>query len=306
MRRARADRPRIRARWSGRDEFVSFRDIVVAPCVRSTCCTWAPRASICCFAIDDVIVDPGPESTARDAARGARRRAAARDPAHPHPPRPRRRDRRARAAVARPPRSTCTSAARGTWSTRRGWWPAPSGCTATTWTRAVGRDRPRARGEHARPHRRRARVEGAFASSTRPATPPTTSAYLHEPTGTAFVGDVAGVRIAADGLTLPPTPPPDIDVEAWQRSIDLVAGLGRPSGSRVTHFGATSDAAPARARCAARCDRWAAGARAGRGRASKPRSRARDGRRRRREATCRRCRPSTLYAGPGPLLGQSA
>ena len=36
--------------------------------------------------------------------------------------------------------------------------------------------------------------------------------YLCE--GTAFVGDVGGVRIAG-GLTIPPTPPPDIDVEAW-------------------------------------------------------------------------------------------
>src|SRR3954454_6580850 len=32
--------------------------------------------------------------------------------------------------------------------------------------------------------------------------------YLHEPTGTALVGDVAGIRIAG-GPVLPPTPPPD-------------------------------------------------------------------------------------------------
>src|SRR5918996_5286312 len=43
--------------------------------------------------------------------------------------------------------------------------------------------------------------------------------YLHEDSGTAFVGDVGGVRIAG-GPTLPPTPPPDIDLEAWQVSLD--------------------------------------------------------------------------------------
>ena len=36
--------------------------------------------------------------------------------------------------------------------------------------------------------------------------------YLHEPTRTAFCGDVAGVRIGG-GPVLPPTPPPDIDLE---------------------------------------------------------------------------------------------
>ena len=40
-------------------------------------------------------------------------------------------------------------------------------------------------------------------------------AYLHEPTGTALVGDVAGVRIPPADFVLAPTPPPDIDVEAW-------------------------------------------------------------------------------------------
>src|SRR3954463_2684099 len=44
-------------------------------------------------------------------------------------------------------------------------------------------------------------------------------AYLHRDTGIAFAGDVAGVRIG-DGPLLPPTPPPDIDVEAWHASID--------------------------------------------------------------------------------------
>ncbi len=47
--------------------------------------------------------------------------------------------------------------------------------------------------------------------------------YLHR--GTAFVGDVGGVRIMPESLTIPPTPPPDIDLEAWHRSLDARTGL---------------------------------------------------------------------------------
>jgi glyoxylase-like metal-dependent hydrolase (beta-lactamase superfamily II) len=61
--------------------------------------------------------------------------------------------------------------------------------------------------------------------------------YLHEETGTAFVGDVAAVLIPATNLVVPPTPPPDIDVETWLESIELVEGW-KPERLAVTHFGA--------------------------------------------------------------------
>jgi glyoxylase-like metal-dependent hydrolase (beta-lactamase superfamily II) len=61
--------------------------------------------------------------------------------------------------------------------------------------------------------------------------------YLHEETGTAFVGDVAAVLIPATNLIVPPTPPPDIDVETWLESIELVEGW-EPERLAVTHFGA--------------------------------------------------------------------
>ena len=67
--------------------------------------------------------------------------------------------------------------------------------------------------------------------------------YLHTPTGTALVGDVAGVRIPPYDMVLAPTPPPDIDVEAWERSIDLVAGWA-PERLALTHFGDVSDDVP--------------------------------------------------------------
>jgi glyoxylase-like metal-dependent hydrolase (beta-lactamase superfamily II) len=66
-------------------------------------------------------------------------------------------------------------------------------------------------------------------------------AYLHEETGTALCGDVAGVRIG-DGPLIAPTPPPDIDIEAWHRSLDVVAGW-RPERLALTHWGTFGDVA---------------------------------------------------------------
>jgi glyoxylase-like metal-dependent hydrolase (beta-lactamase superfamily II) len=65
-------------------------------------------------------------------------------------------------------------------------------------------------------------------------------AYLHEDSGDAYVGDVAGVRIPPHEFTVAPTPPPDIDVEAWERSLDVVAAW-RPRRLCLTHFGRADD-----------------------------------------------------------------
>jgi glyoxylase-like metal-dependent hydrolase (beta-lactamase superfamily II) len=64
-------------------------------------------------------------------------------------------------------------------------------------------------------------------------------AYLLEDEGWAFVGDVAGVRVVP-GLITPPTPPPDVDLEAWQDSLDLIESWS-PSLLALTHFGAFED-----------------------------------------------------------------
>lgn len=61
--------------------------------------------------------------------------------------------------------------------------------------------------------------------------------YLHEDSGIAYVGDVAGVRIQPEEIVVAPTPPPDVDVEAWHRSLDTVARWD-PSALAPTHFGA--------------------------------------------------------------------
>ena len=67
--------------------------------------------------------------------------------------------------------------------------------------------------------------------------------YLHEESGTAFVGDVAAVRILPSNLILPPTPPPDIDIEAWEDSIRIVE-TWKPERLALTHFGAVDDPLP--------------------------------------------------------------
>src|SRR6266508_2060043 len=46
--------------------------------------------------------------------------------------------------------------------------------------------------------------------------------------GTLFAGDAAGVRIAPQQVVLPPTPPPDVDVAAWDATLDEIARRAPP------------------------------------------------------------------------------
>ncbi len=82
--------------------------------------------------------------------------------------------------------------------------------------------------------------------------------YLHE--GVAFVGDVGGVRITPEAPPIPPTPPPDIDVEAWHESLATIAAW-RPERLAYTHFGCSDDVDGQLAAVARRLDAWAALAR---------------------------------------------
>ena len=59
--------------------------------------------------------------------------------------------------------------------------------------------------------------------------------YFDPSAGVAFVGDVAGVCVL-EGYVLPPTPPPDIDVEEWISSVDRILAW-TPSTLFLTHFG---------------------------------------------------------------------
>jgi glyoxylase-like metal-dependent hydrolase (beta-lactamase superfamily II) len=52
----------------------------------------------------------------------------------------------------------------------------------------------------------------------------------------AFVGDTAGVCRPSGRVVLPPTPPPDIDLEAWHASTDRILAWN-PDVLFLTHFG---------------------------------------------------------------------
>jgi len=66
--------------------------------------------------------------------------------------------------------------------------------------------------------------------------------YLHEESGDAYVGDVAGVRVPPYDHTVAPTPPPDIDVEAWLDSLHTLASWN-PQTLGLTHFGQVTNVA---------------------------------------------------------------
>jgi glyoxylase-like metal-dependent hydrolase (beta-lactamase superfamily II) len=78
--------------------------------------------------------------------------------------------------------------------------------------------------------------------------------YFHEPSRTAFTGDVAGVRIGG-GPVMAPTPPPDVDLEAWERSLQAIERL-RPAALAPTHFGIHSDVGAQLAALRAYLDEW--------------------------------------------------
>jgi glyoxylase-like metal-dependent hydrolase (beta-lactamase superfamily II) len=58
--------------------------------------------------------------------------------------------------------------------------------------------------------------------------------------GTLYAGDAAGVRIAPSRLVLPPTPPPDIDVPAWDATLDELERRA-PARLALVHFGVFDD-----------------------------------------------------------------
>jgi glyoxylase-like metal-dependent hydrolase (beta-lactamase superfamily II) len=63
--------------------------------------------------------------------------------------------------------------------------------------------------------------------------------YL-ESGGTLYAGDAAGVRIQPDRVVLPPTPPPDFDLEVWSRTLDEIERRD-PVRLALIHFGIATD-----------------------------------------------------------------
>jgi glyoxylase-like metal-dependent hydrolase (beta-lactamase superfamily II) len=54
--------------------------------------------------------------------------------------------------------------------------------------------------------------------------------------GTLYAGDAVGVRIVPGRYIYPPTPPPEVDLEAWERTIDEIERRA-PKRLALIHFG---------------------------------------------------------------------
>lgn len=67
--------------------------------------------------------------------------------------------------------------------------------------------------------------------------------YYNADTGIAFVGDTAGIKRRSRGYVLPPTPPPDIDLDLWGASLTRIDAW-HPETLFLTHFGPSSPSAP--------------------------------------------------------------
>jgi glyoxylase-like metal-dependent hydrolase (beta-lactamase superfamily II) len=63
--------------------------------------------------------------------------------------------------------------------------------------------------------------------------------YLDD-AGTLYAGDAAGVRIQPHSTVLPPTPPPEFDLETWLRTLDEIERRA-PERLALVHFGVADD-----------------------------------------------------------------
>jgi glyoxylase-like metal-dependent hydrolase (beta-lactamase superfamily II) len=73
--------------------------------------------------------------------------------------------------------------------------------------------------------------------------------------GTLLAGDTCGVRILPSEYVQPVAPPPDIDIEAWRRSVDEIERRS-PDRLALIHFGVVTDVAKHLALFRAALDRW--------------------------------------------------
>jgi len=81
------------------------------------------------------------------------------------------------------------------------------------------------------------------------------NAYWIESQRAVFAGDVAGVRIGS-GPTIPPLPPPEINLELWRESLEKIRAF-RPGSIYITHFGEIKDPASSLDELEKRLGSWA-------------------------------------------------
>ena len=62
----------------------------------------------------------------------------------------------------------------------------------------------------------------------------------HDPDGTLYAGDAAGVRIQPSSFVLPPTPPPEFDLATWVSTLDELEARDAERLALI-HFGVADD-----------------------------------------------------------------
>ena len=73
--------------------------------------------------------------------------------------------------------------------------------------------------------------------------------------GTLYAGDAAGVRILPSSFVLPPTPPPEVDLEAWAATLDEIERRS-PERLALIHFGVAEDPQRHLGELRERLERW--------------------------------------------------
>jgi len=73
--------------------------------------------------------------------------------------------------------------------------------------------------------------------------------------GTLYAGDAAGVRLEGGHFVMPPCPPPELDLEAWERTITEIERRA-PSRLALIHFGVFDDVESHLARLRTTIGRW--------------------------------------------------
>ena len=79
---------------------------------------------------------------------------------------------------------------------------------------------------------------------------------------TLYAGDAAGVRIQPSRSVLPPTPPPDVDIEGWYRTFEEIERRA-PEQLALIHFGLANDVSRHLGELRERLDTWAGRVEAG-------------------------------------------
>jgi len=72
---------------------------------------------------------------------------------------------------------------------------------------------------------------------------------------TLWAGDAAGVRVQPSRFVLPPTPPPEFELDTWERTLDEIEAR-RPERLALIHFGVADDPAEHLAELRRRLRSW--------------------------------------------------